>query len=128
MFAGCSKDTKTDDKSKVSTKAIATINGEDEISLEEYKLVLDQMALQFEVMYGPDVWDQEVEGGTVVDLVKNNAWETVKNSTISSLVAKDKGIELTDEEIKEIEKSAKEYMKKKMVVIMRIKNLLSLIF
>ncbi|GKX30579.1 peptidylprolyl isomerase [Vallitalea longa] len=110
MFVGCSKDTKADDKDVV-TKVVGTINGEHEISLGEYNLSLRQMEMQYEMMYGPNVWDQKLEDGTtVIDLVKENAWGNVKYANLVALVAKDKGLELTDEDIKKNEKTAKDFI------------------
>ncbi|QUH29534.1 peptidylprolyl isomerase [Vallitalea guaymasensis] len=112
MFAGCSKGKATEDKD-TETKVVATINGEHNINLGEVNLRLRQIEAQYEGMFGPDVWDQQVEEGkTVVDIAKENAIFSAKSSNILALVAKEKGVEISDEDAKNNEKSAEEFLKK----------------
>ncbi|WP_113673140.1 peptidylprolyl isomerase [Vallitalea guaymasensis] len=111
MFAGCSKGKATEDKD-TETKVVATINGEHNINLGEVNLYLRQLEYQYEMSYGLDIWDQQVEDGkTVVDMAIESALTSVKKGNIIALVAKEKGIELSEENIKDIEKTADEFIK-----------------
>ncbi|GMQ62459.1 peptidylprolyl isomerase [Vallitalea maricola] len=112
MFAGCSKGKATDNKD-TETKVVATINGEHNVILGEVNLRLRQIEAQYEGMFGPDVWDQQLEDNkTVVDIAKENALFSAESSNILALVAKEKGVEISDEDAKNNEKSAEEFLNK----------------
>ncbi|MCT4597560.1 MAG: peptidylprolyl isomerase [Vallitalea sp.] len=121
LFAGCGKKVDTKDNEGVSSenegvsgegKVVSTVNG-DEISLGEVNLYLRQMEAYFE-RFGSDIWDQPSgeEGKTLVDIAKENALNAAQNATIISLLAKDKGVEVTDEQAEEADKLAHEFMDK----------------
>jgi foldase protein PrsA len=110
MFVGCSKDA---DNKDTEAKVVATINGEHEITLGEVNLRLRQIEMQYESMFGPDVWDQQLEDNkTVVDIAKENALFSAKSASIMALVAKEKGVEISSEDAKNNKKSAEDFLKK----------------
>ncbi|MCT4687734.1 peptidylprolyl isomerase [Vallitalea sp.] len=112
MFAGCSKGKDKDTDKDQETKVVATINDEHNINLGEVNLQLRQLELQYEMTYGPNVWDQQLEDGkTVVDMAIENVLASVKTGNIVALVAKEKGIKVSDEDIKKNEKTADEFVK-----------------
>jgi foldase protein PrsA len=111
MFVGCSKGNDTENKD-TEAKVVATINGEHNVNLGEVNLRLRQIEAQYEGMFGPDVWDQQLEDNkTVVDIAKENALFSAKSANILALVAKEKGVEVSEEDAKNNEKSAEEFYK-----------------
>lgn len=84
--------------------AIATV-GDTTIMLSEVNLLLEMLKSQYESMYGPDVWSQEVEGKTVADMVIQNCVDLAQELTIINMVAKEQGVKLSDEELKQVEET-----------------------
>lgn len=92
------------------SNVIVTIEGEKTIHENELKFYLRQVEAYFEGYYGPDVWDMEVgTDETVADLAKENAMESIIRATLLSMIAQERGIELTKDEKKEMDELAKGY-------------------
>ncbi|MCT4542001.1 MAG: peptidylprolyl isomerase [Vallitalea sp.] len=111
VAVGCGKkDDKDNNKDNATNQdnktIVATINEDHKITLGEANLFLRLMEAQFEMIYGPNIWDQEVEGKKMVDIVKENAMMAVETSNIASLISKERGITITEEEITKNEKTA----------------------
>lgn len=68
ILAGCGQSKKNtqneqpDTASKEDEKIVATI-GDEQVTAGDLNIFLRQMEMQYEGMFGPDVWDQEVEDG-----------------------------------------------------------------
>lgn len=90
---------------------IVTINGENKITLGEINLYLGQIKNQYESYFGPNVWEQTTEDGQSVEQVaKDNAISAAQSSNLIGLIAKQKGIKLTDEQQKGIDSQVNSFM------------------
>lgn len=99
LLMGCSK----------SEKALITI-GDQKAVKEEALFFLNDMQSQYEQQYGPEVmYNEYSEGKTVGDAFKEEALNTVKMINIAAVVAKERGIALTEEEITKQKTDAKGY-------------------
>lgn len=111
ILAGCgqkqnTKNNKPDETSNVEEKVVATI-GDETVTTGDLSIFLRQIEMQYEGMFGPDVWDQKVEGEkTVLELAKENALKTAEDIAIIRLIAKKEGIEIPEEEIKKMDEAA----------------------
>jgi len=97
---------KNDLKDQETEKTLMTINGEN-ISYGEFSLYLTLQKKVYEAMLGgADIWNEEIDGKTLIEIVK----ESTKTGLISEKVkvqkAKNMGIELTVEQRNEIESYA----------------------
>ncbi len=105
VWDGATKTIKLNDPgySNVANEVVATI-GNEEILVRELKIYLNQIASQFESMYGPSVWEQKTEDGKMVEeYAKENAVNTMEIMNILYHVAKKDGVTLSEEQLKEID-------------------------
>ncbi len=111
ILAGCGqgKNTngeQTDTASREDEKVVATI-GDEKVTTGDMNIFLRQMEMQYEGMFGPDIWDQEVEDGkTVVDITKENALKAAEDIAIIRLIGIKEGITIPEDEMKKMEESA----------------------
>ncbi|GKX29219.1 hypothetical protein SH1V18_16990 [Vallitalea longa] len=90
---------------------VATINSDTEIYLGEVNLYLLEMKNNLEAMFGPNVWEQNLEDGqSIKEMAENDALESARNSNVAAMIAKEKGIKLTDSEMAVINETAQNYM------------------
>lgn len=105
LLAGCGQEKNTQGEkpatdttpNKEDEKIVATI-GDDQITASDLNFFLRQMEMQYEYMYGPDVWDQEVEGKTVAELTKENALQVAEQYTIFRIIGKKEGLSIPQEQ------------------------------
>lgn len=91
------------DHSDEVNQVIATI-GNEEVLVREFKIYLNQIVSQFEYMYGPSVWEQQLEDGkTVEGYAKENAVNTMEIVNILYQIAKKDGITLSEEQLKDMD-------------------------
>lgn len=111
ILAGCGQSKNTqkeqpDTASKEDEKIVATI-GDEQVTAGDLNIFLRQMEMQYEGMFGPDVWDQEVEDGkTVVDITKENALKTAEDIAIYRLLGIKDGMTIPEDELKKMEELA----------------------
>ena len=104
IAVGCNK------KTIFNENVIAMVN-EQEITVEEFNFYLREFEKMFESEYGLNIWDQtDNEGKKVSEVVKDYAIEAVVRSYILLDLAKEKGIDFSEEELEDIEKQVLEYI------------------
>ncbi|QUI21284.1 peptidylprolyl isomerase [Vallitalea pronyensis] len=87
----------------VADQVIATI-GHEKILVRELKIYLNQIVNQYEYMYGPSVWEQELEEGkTVEDYAKESAVNTMEIVNILYQIALKDGTSLAEEQLEGID-------------------------
>jgi parvulin-like peptidyl-prolyl isomerase len=116
VSVGWENDTKTIILSTQPTKnyedTIITINGDNKITLGEVNLYLAQLKAQYESLFGKNVWEQKTEdGSSVEEIAKDNALSSAQTSNIGALIAKQKGLKLSDEDQKAVDKTVDSFMK-----------------
>lgn len=85
------------------------IDGE-ECTVEQAKVVLLDLQREYESLFGTDSWDRVFGDGTLENYVKEQALKQLSQIYSMSLLAKSEEIQLTDEEMKDVQKAAKEYV------------------
>lgn len=78
-------------------------------SLTEMKYYLVSTQRGYEDNFGSQIWDQETDSGTVEDRLKDSVLAKVAQIKVMNLLAKEKGIELDENEINESASKAAEY-------------------
>jgi len=78
-------------------------------SLTEMKYYLVSTQRGYEDNFGSQIWDQETDSGTVEDCLKDSVLAKVAQIKVMNLLAKEKGIELDENEINESASKAAEY-------------------
>ena len=78
-------------------------------SLTEMKYYLVSTQRGYEDNFGSQIWDQETDSGTVEERLKDSVLAKVAQIKVMNLLAKEKGIELDENEINESASKAAEY-------------------
>src|SRR5574344_749451 len=78
-------------------------------SLSEAMLYLTTEKNLYEKSFGDDVWSKDIGGVTLQDYVKDNVKKQLADIKIMNLLAKEKNIDLTEEEKKASKTDAKNY-------------------
>ena len=111
MISGCGKDGSP-------TKVVFTTGtGKDEVfrindeicKKEEFMVYLTNIQNQYESVYGTEIWNAEYEGVTFEENVKDTVLARIAQVKTMYLMAKAKGIELTEAELTQLETAAGEY-------------------
>jgi hypothetical protein len=92
-----------------SGDSVMTVNGEP-VPVGEATFVLRELEAMYESQYGPTIWEQGYEGKTFDEIAKEAALDSLSRLHISALIAKERGIELTDEEMATIDTRMDEYL------------------
>ncbi|PKM65727.1 MAG: hypothetical protein CVU95_14165 [Firmicutes bacterium HGW-Firmicutes-2] len=92
-----------------SGDSVMTVNGES-VPVGEATFVLRELEAMYESQYGPTIWEQGYEGKTFDEIAKEAALDSLSRLHISALIAKERGIELTDEEMATIDTRIDEYL------------------
>ncbi|MDF1617129.1 peptidylprolyl isomerase [Petrocella sp. FN5] len=92
-----------------SGDSVMTVNGES-VPVGEAIFVLRELEAMYESQYGPTIWEQGFEGKTFDEIAKEAAIDSLSRLHISALIAKERGIELTDEELAIIDTRMDEYL------------------
>ena len=104
LFVGCS------DGENESGKIAVKINNQS-ISESEFLIYLLETQKNFEDIGGKDIWETDFEGQTAENVAKESAFNTLKTVKISSQKSKDLNIELSEEDILNVEKEAEDTVK-----------------
>ena len=89
--------------------SVMTVNGTS-VPTGEAIFVLRELEAMYESQYGPTIWEQGFEGKTFDEIAKEAAIDSLSRLHISALIAKERGIELTEEEMTTIETRIDEYL------------------
>lgn len=103
IFCSCSA------KNKENDETVITINGKD-ASFGEYGIYLNEVISSFEKIGGSDIWDTDFDGRSAFDTAKENALNSLKMVKLTVDYADKNGISLTDEEKKQAENEANDYI------------------
>ena len=76
---------------------------------EEFMVYLTNIQNQYESVYGTEIWNAEYEGVTFEENVKDTVLARIAQVKTMYLMAKAKGIELTEAELTQLETAAGEY-------------------
>ncbi len=106
IFTGCGIVRKNPEVEKNS--AVAKVNGE-VIVKEEFTRNLQLYRNSYEQQYGKDVWDKDIEGKKLIDVVKEQVIEKMILDRLVLEQAAEQGIEVSREEIEEEIQSIKGY-------------------
>lgn len=98
LFVGCAP----------KDKLVATVNGEN-ITKTEFDKTFNQFKLQYEQQYGPEVWENDVEGRKFIDVAKEKILEVEIALRLEGKKAAELGLTVTDEELKAELEKAKTY-------------------
>lgn len=94
---------KNDLKDQEMEKTVMTINGE-QISVSDFNLYFGLQKKVYEAMLGSsDIWNEEIEGKSLYEIVKDATKEGIIAEKVKVQKAKQLGIELSAEEKNEIE-------------------------
>lgn len=92
-----------------SSKTVLTVDG-NEIPMGEAVFVLREMETMYEGQFGPTIWSTGYEGKSFNDIAKNGAIESLTRLYITKLEAQKQGVELSDEELTEVDEMQEEYL------------------
>jgi foldase protein PrsA len=92
----------------VKNSAVAEVNGY-VITKEVFDKNFDLYRTTYESQYGTDIWNQDIDGKKFIDVVKEQVVEKLISDRLVLEDAKDKGIDVTDEEVEQEVKSIKDY-------------------
>lgn len=84
--------------------------GDTAVTEAEYRVYLNEAAVNFEVIGGSDIWDTDFDGKTAEQTAKDTALNSLLTVKISSLKFDEYGYSLTDEEIKKIQEDTYSYI------------------
>lgn len=103
FMVGCGK------KVNFEENVVAMVDDK-EIMLDEVTVYLRELESLFEMQYGPNIWDQaDQDGKKVTELVKEMAVDSAIRGYIMEQKAAKEGIELSEEELTEIDDNVKQY-------------------
>lgn len=90
---------------------LASVNGEN-ITKEDFKKTIALYSPSYELQFGPDVWDTEIEPGvTFHHKFQEEIYEKLISDKVIEQEAKKKGIEISDEEVEKDFSDLKESLK-----------------
>lgn len=105
-LTGCGSQSKELNLEKDGEKALITVD-EENISLWDANFQLRLLQLQYESMYGTDIWSQQLQGDETFDTtLKTTVMDGLKNTCVTLSHAKDYQVELTEDETKEAQTQA----------------------
>lgn len=78
-------------------------------TLPELMVYLTTTQNQYEQVYGEEIWNTSFNGITLEENVKDTVLAKIAQIKTMYLLAKDKGVELTEEENSQVDKAAEEY-------------------
>ncbi len=112
LITGCGNAKKEKKNEDLSDGTVFAIGGS-KTDRHEAMVFLDAARKEYEISYGPDIWDYRIDpdGRTVEDTVKAEVLESMIRLKIVCMKADEMNIYLSDEELKEADEKAKEYMK-----------------
>lgn len=95
-----------------SQDIVAKVNGED-ITKEDFEKTSLKVGKEYEMIFGEDVWNSEVDGGQIFkDVFKEEILNVMISQELVSQQAKKEGIVVTEQEISNEVKSFMEYISK----------------
>lgn len=94
----------------LSSKEVFKIDGMS-CSVAEAKLLLLNVKNQYEEAFGPDIWEQRIEGILFEDYAKDMVKNQLAQLKCMVLYAQEEGIALTEEELEKLKKAAEAYYK-----------------
>lgn len=103
---------------KAGTKVVFTTGiGKDEVfrigdevcRIPELMVYLTSVMNQYESVYGKEIWNTALDGVTLEENVKETVLERLAQIKIMYMMAKEKGIELDETGLENVDKAAKEY-------------------
>ncbi len=80
-------------------------------TMPEFMVYLTNTQNQYEDVYGPEVWTISLDGATLEQNVKDTVLAKLARVKTMYLLAEEKGIELTDAELEQIDQAAQEYFR-----------------
>ena len=111
LFSSCSK--RKDGSKVVFTKPLGRTDvfriGDEICTTPEIMIFLTTTQLEYEKVYGEQIWGTSWEGVTLESHVKDKVLEKIAQIKSIYLLAKDKGIELDEQEQKFVAAAAKDY-------------------
>lgn len=87
----------------------AKIDGS-KVDMNRAKLLLSELKYSYEKLFNSDVWKEQMGDVTAEEYVKNSVKDTVTNLEYLKMMADDKGIELTREELAQVEDATEKYI------------------
>ena len=93
-----------------SSSNVAVTVGDQEVPVGEAIFVLRELEAMYEQQYGVEIWDQGYEGTTFDEIAKEGAMESITRLYISNDIAKENGIELSEEERANIDALMEQYL------------------
>ncbi|TCT13057.1 parvulin-like peptidyl-prolyl isomerase [Natranaerovirga pectinivora] len=103
IISGCSTNT-------TNKQYVITID-EEKVLLDEVLLYLNEIEQEFEAIGGQDIWETNFDGMTAEEVAKQRAIENVVRIKIVNDKARELGISLSEEEMKDIDRFVLEYLK-----------------
>ena len=98
MTAGCT-----------SNQAVLTVEN-DQATTGEATFVLRELEAMYESYYGSDIWEAGQGGETYSEIAKEAAIDSLSRLYVSNIVAQEKGIALTEDELAEVDQLMTDYL------------------
>lgn len=108
VFTGCIKQ-KND--TSVEKNIVAKVNGEI-ISKEDFNKNFSIVERSYNKWYGEDIWSQEIDGKTLLQIVKEQVLEKLITEELITQEAKKMGLKIDNEQIDEMYKGFSEQLEK----------------
>ena len=83
--------------------------GDSVCSLDEVMVYIADLQRQYEKAYGSQIWNTNIDGVSLENNVKEVALARISQVKAVCLMAKDRGVDLSDEETKKVREAAEEY-------------------
>ena len=83
--------------------------GDESCKLPELMVYLTTTQNQYENVYGDEIWKTDLNGVTLEENVKETVLAKIAQIKTMYLLARDKGVELTEQEISQVDSAAEEY-------------------
>lgn len=109
LFAGCGDGTRVVFTTGFGRDEVFTI-GDESCHKNEIMVYLTTIQNQYENVYGEEIWNTELDGITLEQNIKETVLARIAQIKTMYLLAKEKGVQLDDEEKECVRKAAAEYL------------------